>query len=285
MINLSYIRLQGKIIDNYTKTLKGYQNKMVNWVDVAKPMSSSNIQYSCYRWRNGVKTGVNLQRDKQDCIILDIDNGMSIPKFQKMFSKYSYIVGTTKNHQKTKKNVVCDRFRVVLKAINIPEDDEVYFRTLELLAPFNDRQTETKTASFLGNDDAIIIYNEGKTLDLHKIGLVATEQINQEQLEREAKKIDKDLLSNSYGMSIEDIKARLNREVVVDILESIGIEFNSMGKCKLRPEENTSSAKVYPSGYIKDYGDGELSGDIFNVLMGLEGMSFIQALRYVKNYI
>jgi hypothetical protein len=48
MINLSYIKLKGKVIDNYTSTLKGWHNKMVNWEDMHKPMSDSSIQYSCY---------------------------------------------------------------------------------------------------------------------------------------------------------------------------------------------------------------------------------------------
>ena len=285
MINLSYIKLKGKVIDNYTSTLKGWHNKMVNWEDMHKPMSDSSIQYSCYSWRNGCKTGINFDRSKQNCLCLDIDSGMSIQKFQKMFSKYTYILGTTKNHMKDKKGLIVDRFRVVIKAINIPDDDLVYFRTLELLAPFNDAQTLTKTASFLGNDNAMIIRNNGKSLDLHKIGLVASQQIEQEKLEREGKKIDKDLLSNSYGFSVEMVKEQITREVVIDVLESIGVEFNSIGKCRLREDENTFSAKVYESGYVKDYGSDDMSGDVFHILMELEGMTFIEAVRYVRNYI
>jgi hypothetical protein len=202
-----------------------------------------------------------------------------------MFSKYTYILGTTKNHMKDKKGLIVDRFRVVIKAINIPDDDLVYFRTLELLAPFNDAQTLTKTASFLGNDNAMIIRNNGKSLDLHKIGLVASQQIEQEKLEREAKKIDPDLLSNGYGFSVEMVKEQITREVVIDVLESIGVEFNSIGKCRLREDENTFSAKVYESGYVKDYGSDDMSGDVFHILMELEGMTFIEAVRYVRNYI
>ena len=283
MINLSYIKLKGKVIDNYTSTLKGWHNKMVNWEDMHKPMSDSRIQYSCYSWRNGCKTGINFDRSKQNCLCLDVDSGMSIQKFQKMFSKYTYILGTTKNHMKDKKGLIVDRFRAVIKAINIPDDDLVYFRTLELLAPFNDAQTLTKTASFLGNDNAMIIRNNGKSLDLHKIGLVAKEQIEQEKLEREANKIDKDLLSNSYGFSVEMVKEQITREVVVDVLESVGVEVVG-NKCKLRDDERTHSCKIYSDGGLYDFGSGE-AYDIFKVLMDIEDMTFKEAINYVRSYI
>jgi len=284
MINISYIKLKDKVIDSYDKTLKGWINRDILWCDMYKPMSNSKIQYSPYSWRNGCKTGVNFDRSKQNIICLDVDDGFTIQQFQKMFKKYDYILATTKSHQKMKHGTVCDRFRAVIKTINIPSDDLVCFRTLELLAPFNDVQTLTKTASFLGNDDAIIIENNGKQLDLHKISLIAEQQIKQEQAEKEAKKINRDLLANTYGNSLEMVKEQIDREVVIDILESIGIEVIG-NKCRLREDERTMSTKIYGSGYLKDYGSDELSGDIFHVLMELEGMSFSDALRYVRNYI
>jgi hypothetical protein len=283
MINLSYIKLKGKVIDNYTSTLKGWHNKMVNWEDMHKPMSDSSIQYSCYSWRNGCKTGINFDRSKQNCLCLDVDNGMSIQKFQKMFSKYTYILGTTKNHMKDKKGLIVDRFRVVIKAINIPDDDLVYFRTLELLAPFNDAQTLTKTASFLGNDNAVIIRNDGKSLDLHKIGLVASQQIEQEKLEREAKKIDRMLFSNYNNSSLDVVKEQITKDITIEILESIGIDVIG-NKCKLRDSERTHSTKIYNDGGLYDFGSGD-SYDIFKVLMELEGMTFPESIQYVKNFI
>ena len=281
MINLSFIKLKGKVVDNYLDSLKGFRNKDVNWYDLHKVLGDSKIQFSPYKFRNGCKTGVNCIRDKQDMIVLDIDDGFTIPKFQKMFSKYKYILGTTKSHQKEKKGVVTDRYRVIIPAINIPDDDEIYFRTVELLFPFSDKQVLTKTAAFLGNDEAIVIKNDGKKLDMFKVSELATQQIKQERLEKEAKKIDSDLFSNS-SFSFDMVKEQITKEVVVDILGSIGIEVIG-NKCRLR-EERTPSAKIYESGYIKDYG-GEFSGDIFALLMELEDMSFGQSVKYTRNFI
>ena len=285
MINLSFIKLKGNVKDNYLDSLKGFRNKDVNWDDLHKVLGNSKIQFSPYMFRNGCKTGVNCIRDKQDMVVLDIDDGLSIYKFQKMFSQYKYILGSTKSHQRTKKGLICDRFRVILPAINIPSDNDIYFRTMELLFPFSDGQVLTKTAAFLGNDEAIIIKNDGKKLDMFKVSELASQQIEQEKLEREAKKIDPDLLSNGYGFSVEMVKEQITREVVIDVLESIGVEFNSIGKCRLREDENTFSAKVYESGYVKDYGSDDMSGDVFHILMELEGMTFIEAVKYVRNYI
>ena len=283
MINLSFIKLKGNVKDNYLDSLKGFRNKDVNWDDLPKVLGNSKIQFSPYMFRNGCKTGVNCIRDKQDMVVLDIDDGLSIYKFQKMFSQYKYILGSTKSHQRTKKGLVCDRFRVILPAINIPSDNDIYFRTMELLFPFSDGQVLTKTAAFLGNDEAIIIKNDGKKLDMFKVSELASQQIEQEKLEREAKKIDKDLLSNSYGFSVEMVKEQITREVVVDVLGSIGIEVVG-NKCKLRDDERTHSCKIYNDGGLYDFGSGD-SYDIFKVLMELEDMTFMQAVRYVRNYI
>jgi hypothetical protein len=282
MINISFIKLKGKVTDAYHLTLKGWRSKAVTWEDIHKPMSSSKIQYSCYAWDKGIKSSKNFDRSNQNCIIIDIDDGMSIVDFQSLFSKYKYIIATTKSHQLEKKGIVSDRFRVLIPAINIPREHDVYFRMLELMFPFNDEQTLTKTASFLGTSDCIVLKNEGKLLDCFKAKELAKKQLESEYVEKIV--IDKDLI-NSYGSSsLEDIKKQLTTEMIQDVLESIGIEFVN-GKCKLRPEENTSSAKIYESGYICDYGSKEISGDIFHVLMELEGMTFRESLKYVQQFI
>ena len=285
-LNISYIKLKKDVKDDYTQSLKGWKSKLVNWRDMEKVLGDSRIQFSHLEWRNGAKTGANVIVDNINCICLDSDDGFTIHQVQKMFRKFNYIIGTSKSHMKEKKGKIHERFRVIVPVINTSKDVNILLRSIELMFPFNDRQTETKTAAFLGNNNAIIIYNEtGRDLDMFKVSELASQQIEQEKLEREAKKIDPDLLSNGYGFSVEMVKEQITREVVIDVLESIGVEFNSIGKCRLREDENTFSAKVYESGYVKDYGSDDMSGDVFHILMELEGMTFIEAVRYVRNYI
>ena len=281
-VNISYKQTKNKVTEEYYRTLQGWHNKDIDWLDIHKVMSRDNIQYSCYAWNNGKKVPKAFNREKQDCIILDVDDGVTIQRIQKIFKKYMYIIGTTKSHQKDKKGLVCDRFRVIIPCLNIPQDDETMFRVLELIAPFNDSQTLTPTASFLGCSDAIIIRNEGKPFDLHKASLLATEQLKEEF--KNTVVIDKDFINYRGNNSVDDVKESLTVEIVKDILDSIGISIVG-NKCKLREEERTHSAKIYDSGYIKDFGCSESSGDIFKVLMDKEGMSFKEAVNYARNFI
>ena len=281
MINISFIKLKGKVTDNYLKTLKGWANKDITWEDIHKPMSSSKVQYSCYAWKNGVKKSNNFTREKQDCFILDIDDGMTINEFQSLFNKYKYILGTTKTHQKEKKGIVCDRFRVIVPAINISQDDSIYFRAMELIAPFNDVQTLTKTASFLGNNSAIIIRNDGKLFDMFKANELAIKQLKAEQADKVV--IDKDLLPSYGNSSLESTKSELTRETVTDILNNIGVDVVG-NKCKLRDDERTHSVKIYPDGGMYDFGDRK-AYDIFSVLQERESMTFREAINYVRNFI
>ena len=281
VVNISFKQTKGKVTDNYTSTLRAWSNKDITWTNIHKVMNKDNIQFSCYEWKNGVKIPKTFRRDKQNCIILDIDDGISIQKIQSIFKKYTYIIGTTKSHMKDKKGIVCERFRMIIPCINIPTDDDVYFRTLELIAPFNDEQTLTKTASFLGNSKAIIIRNDGDTLDLYKASMLAKQQLDEEF--KETVVVDRDFI-NSSGSSLDDVKSQLTVEIVKEVLESIGIDIVG-NKCRLRDDDRTVSAKIYPSGYIKDYGCSNSSGDIFKILQDKEGMSFKEAINYVRNFI
>jgi hypothetical protein len=282
-VNISFIRLKKNVIDNYNKSLKNFTEKAVEWDKLKYVLGDSRVQFTPVSYSNGVKKGINWNNDKQDMLVVDIDDSLSIPQCQAMFKKYKYLIGTTKSHRKDKKGLVCDRYRLCLPAINIPRDSSIYLRMISILFPFGDDQTETLTSAYLGNNDAIIIYNEGMRLDCFKASQLAKKQLDSEFVEKII--IDPDLINYSnHGNNIKDIKSQLTTEIIQDILESIGIEFNSIGKCKLRPEETTHSCKIYPNGFIKDFG-GDISSDIFGVLMELENMTFVQSVNYVKQFI
>jgi hypothetical protein len=281
LVNVSYKVLSGKVIDNYTETLSGWRNKEVEWNKVYRITNKSNVQYSPYKWNNGVKKPKQFDNSKQDIIVLDVDDGLTISQIQKMLRKYKFLIATTKSHQQDKKGVICDRFRVVLPAINIPKDFDVYKRTIELMFPFNDEQTLTKTGAFLGNDEAIHIYNDGEMIDCHKASILAEEQIEQERIEKEEKKIDVDLLPIGNS-SLDFIKENLDFEVVCDVLESLGYDI-VINKVALR-SERTPSTKIYKDGGMYDYGTGR-AYDIFQVLIDFKGFNFGDAMRYIRGFI
>ncbi len=282
-VNISFIKLKGKVTDNYTKTLKNWRNKDVNWYDLPKVMGNSNIQFSPYRWVNGAKTKTNFLLNRTNCLVLDIDDGLEIHQFQKMYKKYKYILATTKSHQRDKKGVVTDRYRVIIPAINIDDNADVHFRAVSLIAPFSDPQVLSYTASFLGTDDCIIIKNDGKSFDMFKANSLAREQLSEELRQREAKKIDKDLLDSHYrGLTLDALKEQLTFESVVDILESVGLEVIG-NKLSLR-DERTKSVKIYTDGSMYDFGDSK-NYDIFQVLMDFNDMNFRSSMKYVQKFL
>ena len=278
---ISYKVLKENVIDSYSSTLKNWKSKMVQWENLYKVTINSKVQFSPFEWKNGIKKGKNWNNDKQDMLVFDIDEELSISDCQKLFKKYKYLISTTKSHKKEKKGLVCDRYRLCLPAINVPRNSDVLFRTKELMLPINDEQTQTLTAAFLGNDEAITIYNDGDLIDCHKASMLAEEQLKNEYVEKIV--IDKDLLPTYGSVSLQTIKERLDCEIVKDILSSVGYELVG-NKFKLREEERTESAKVYPDGYIVDYG-GDFKADIFQLLIEYHGMSFREALRYCNNFI
>lgn len=286
LVNLSFIKLSGDVKDNYTKTLKGFRNKDVEWSRLKNVLSNSKVQFTPYMFTDGIKIAKNWDNSKQNMLVLDIDTGLSINECQNKFKKYKYLLGTTKSHQQLKRDTIEDRYRLCIPAINIPTDREVYFRMLALMFPFNDSATESLTGAFLGNDNAIIIYNEGILLDCYKASELAKEQLKNEH--REKVVIDKDLLPiYSNNTNLDNIKSVMSDEIVKDILHSMGIEVTG-NKFSLRPER-TPSIKIYSSGYMKDFGasdsDKFIKGDIIQLVMVELGMSFRDAIKYIANYI
>jgi len=281
---ISFIKLKHKVTDDYTKSLKGFKSKYVAWEDMRKVMSNSKIQYSNVEWKNGVKTKDNFDMSKLTHLIFDIDEDIKIPQFQKMFKKYKWVLGTTKSHLKGKHgdaNSHC--FRVCIPVINVDMNADVHFRAVSLIAPFTDSQTLTRTAAYLGYDESIIIYNDGKSFDMFKANSLAREQLSEELRQREAKKIDKDLLDSHYGgLTLDALKEQLTFESVVDILESVGLEVIG-NKLSLR-DERTKSVKIYTDGSMYDFGDSK-NYDIFQVLMDFNGMNFRSSMKYVQKFL
>jgi len=142
-------------------------------------------------------------------------------------------------------------------------------------------QTITKTASFLGYDDAITFYNEGNSLDMFSWNELAEEELKTIKLNKI--EIDHDFYPAYISKIDRDtIKEQLTSEIVIDILLGLGIEVVG-NKAKLR-DERTHSAKIYSDGGLKDFGSSE-KVDIFQVVMDTKGISFYDAMKYVNNYI
>ncbi len=85
-------------------------------------------------------------------------------------------------------------------------------------------------------------------------------------------------------MTYEEVKSYLSKDDLVSLLEGLGYEFNRQGKFDIRGEK-TPSVSINPKDLkIKDFG-GDFSGDIFDLLKELHGMTPPEDLKYVMNFL
>ena len=75
-------------------------------------------------WAFGKRSAVNFLY--AEWIGLDFDEGMPLHKALETFRSHMHVIGTTKSHQKPKKGVICDRFRVFLRTQEVIKDGEDY---------------------------------------------------------------------------------------------------------------------------------------------------------------
>ena len=124
--------------------------------------------------------------ESQNLMIFDIDDGMTIEEAKSLFSDWTYLITTTKSHQKEKKQknemVTCDRFRIILPTISTfhlspTVYSDMYINLLETLGiPAYDEKCRNASRWYYGNPDGEYWYNEGKQLDIRPFIPDSTEQ-------------------------------------------------------------------------------------------------------------
>jgi hypothetical protein len=248
-------------------------------------VKSDYRQISPFEYINNTKKTENWINVKQNLLVLDVDDGLSIKEAKQKFKEYKSLIYTTKSHQQDKKGVTCDRFRVIIPSINIPTDETYfeYMRNLEMLFPFIDKQVNNKTGAFLGNFNCEHFYNEGKWFDFNIIKPVKTKK--PEPMQNNNRAMPK---TNSYAnneeIDTQQLKSRLTREMVADIVSSCGYDVNRKFMFKYRQNEKTPSASISPDLLIKDFGS-ELSTDCIGFVMQTKNIDFIESVNYIKKYI
>jgi len=63
-------------------------------------------------WEKGTRSKANFIYS--DFLGLDVDNGLPIAEAVEMFRDTVHLIGTTRNHQREKKGVVADRYRIII---------------------------------------------------------------------------------------------------------------------------------------------------------------------------
>ena len=271
-----------------------YKNIDIEFNKIIDIVKSDYRQYSPFEFADNKKISENWSNDKQDLLILDIDDGLSITEAKEIFKKCKYLISTTKSHQVEKKGLKCDRFRIILSAINIPRGDE-YFKFIKMIEEkyhFIDKQVNTKTGAFLGSYKCEYWYNEGKEFDcniiininkrLEKFKTIQEPTKTQHQSNRNIPKTNS--YSHNEQIDIAKIKSFLSRELVADIVSSCGYEVNAKFMFRYRQEERTPSTSISKDLLIKDFGS-ELCTDIIGFVQEVKGINFIESVNYVKTYL
>ena len=216
---------------------------------------------------------------------------MSLNEVENILINHTYLIYTTKSHLKMKKGKVCDRFRLIIPADNIPKDEEVYFVMLRILRHKfkSDEQTENKSAGFLCNEDSDVYLNHGKVFDCLGYSekaetIVALEaKIKLLEHDKRLEKTNEYQSKGEYILDAEELKTHIDLETMIDIVDTLGFEVNRMHMFSLRDDERTPSAKIYSNG-IYDFGSG-YAVDIFGLVMDRLRISFPESLEYVNRFI
>jgi len=108
-----------------------------NFKPVTTPTFRDLAQHILYY---NYSTGIFKNNDRKtnnfisaDAIALDFDGGLSLTEAKLRFGKYKHIIAPTRNHQKPKNGITCDRFRVIIlldKRITTPEDYSITMKTI-----------------------------------------------------------------------------------------------------------------------------------------------------------
>ena len=270
-------------------TRSGWRQVDVPWEKLPRMVKSQYRQISPYTFADGVKISENWSNDYQECIILDIDEGLTIEEAKEKFGRYRYLLYTTKSHRKEKHGVIADRFRIILPAVNIPRGDDYWpmVKEIELAYPFIDKGVNNKTGAFLCHLDCEIIINDGELFDCKPfVDAAARKEERRRTLERDVATARKRPTARRSDfkddIDTERIKERLTRETVESILRSVGYEVKGH-KFKLR-NERTPSASISEKCYIKDFGS-DWGGDIIQLLMDYQGMTFRDAVDYIEGFL
>lgn len=125
--------------------------------------------YSLGTFQNNHRTNENFQGSH--FVGLDFDGGMTLEEAKIAFKDYQHIIATTRNHQNEKNGIVCDRFRVILKADEFINNQYDYKSTvLELMKQYPNADTACSDAArfFYESKEVQSFNSSGKSIPVIK---------------------------------------------------------------------------------------------------------------------
>jgi len=149
---------------------QGFKKIQGKFTNLHKIINSAT-RYSAGTFLNEYIIDKNYLSD-QNLFIIDVDDGMTIDEAKSLFKSMTYLITTTRSHQKDKHGLVCDRFRLIFPTISkfhleYTVYKQMYENVLEALG-MEEADAKCKNSSrwYYGNPDGEHWYNEGELLDI-----------------------------------------------------------------------------------------------------------------------
>ena len=152
-------------VNDHEKGASGYRVMEVTMEDIAEVIIGIG-NYSPSIYQDGYRNSDNALPG-QDLMMFDFDHGMTIDEAKKMFSQFNAVIATTRNHQRDKHGVVCDRFRVVIPFASRLELESGDYSDLmdEIVIAFGaDEACAEMSRMYFCNPDAEVYFTGGSAL-------------------------------------------------------------------------------------------------------------------------
>ena len=150
---------------------QGFIRKVGTFKGLAEKIINADFRYSAGSFRNDYINDANYLQE-QNLFIIDIDNDLTLEDAKNLFSGMTYLIATTRTHQKEKKGITCDRFRIILPTMSTfhlspAVYSDMYMNVINSLG-IEEADTQCRNASrwYYGNPDGEHWYNEGELLDI-----------------------------------------------------------------------------------------------------------------------
>lgn len=150
---------------------QGFIRKVGTFKGLADKIINADFRYSAGSFRNDYINDANYLQE-QNLFIIDIDNDLTLEDAKNLFSGMTYLIATTRTHQKEKKGITCDRFRIILPTMSTfhlspAVYSDMYMNVINSLG-IEEADTQCRNASrwYYGNQDGEYWYNEGELLDI-----------------------------------------------------------------------------------------------------------------------
>ena len=162
-----------KIICAYSDDFaNGYENVEVDWFkdfDTLLPEAGFNwTNHHCIDGHRAEKDMI----EGFNCIVLDVDGGISLQTVQNLLKDYEYIIHTTKRHQVTDEHGNCnDRFRIIIPTnyiLKLDSDEfKQFMKNVAQWCPFElDEQTFQRSRKWACYEHTTILKNNGELFDV-----------------------------------------------------------------------------------------------------------------------